>query len=133
MKAFRQAPPLVRLVATLLIIEALALFVVFFILLAELISGQFQSIYAEIFLLVLALAASTWVLAFTKGILDKKRWARSAAFFWQLLQVFVGAGAISDAGGNQMLGVFLVALALAVGLLLFNKKVVEETNQMGED
>ena len=133
MKAFRQAPPLVQLVLALLIVEAIVLFVVFFILLGELISGSYQSIYAEIFFIVLSLAAASWVLGFSKGILEKKRWARSAAFFWQLLQAFVGAGALSDPESNQTLGVFLVALSALVVILLFNKKVVEATNEMSED
>lgn len=133
MKAFRQAPPLVQLVLALLLVEAIVLFVVFFILLGELLSGSYQSIYAEIFFIVLSLAAASWVLAFSKGILDKKRWARSAAFFWQLLQAFVGAGALSDPESNQTLGVFLVGLSALVVILLFNKKVVDATNEMNED
>jgi O-antigen ligase len=133
MKAFRQAPPLVQLVLVLLLVEAMVLFVVFFILLGELISGSYQSIYAEIFFIVLSFASASWVLGFSKGILEKKRWARSAAFFWQLLQAFVGAGALSDPQSNQALGVFLVALSALVVILLFNKKVIEATNQMSED
>jgi len=132
MKAFRQAPALVQLVSILLLVEALALIVVFFTLLGELLTGSYQNIYAELFFIVLSLASAAWVVGFTRGILDKKRWARSAAFFWQLLQAFVGAGALSDPNSFQVLGVFLVGLSLVVVLILFNKKVVEATNEMGE-
>lgn len=125
-----QAPALVKAVAVLLTIEALAVFWVFFTLLLELISGNYQNIYAEIFLVVLALASGVWVLTFTRQLLAKKRWARSAAFFWQLMQAAVGAGALGE--GNLTLGIFLVALATASVVLLFNRQVIEATNEQAE-
>jgi hypothetical protein len=45
-------------------LEALALAGVFFSLLLELFSGQFQSIFAEVFLVVISGAATLWVLNF---------------------------------------------------------------------
>ena len=53
MTPFSKAPALVQIVLVLLVGEALVLAAVFFTLLFELFSGQFQSIYAEVFLLVL--------------------------------------------------------------------------------
>ena len=87
------------------------------------------NIYAEIFLLVTALGATAWVVNFTRGILQKKRWARSAAFFWQLLQAVIGAGAIVEEGISRVAGFGIVGVAFVVVVLLFNKKVVEATNQ----
>ena len=81
------------------------------------------------FLLVLAAAATVWVLTFSRGLLNKKRWARSAAFFWQLLQAVVGAGAIAETGTSRILGALLVLVSGLVVLLLFNSKVVEATNE----
>ena len=133
MKPFRNAHPLVQLVTIGLIIEAFALAIVFFALLLELLSGNVLNVYAEIFLIVLAAAATAWVLNFTRGILMKKRWARSAAFFWQLLQGVIGAGALAEEGSNQLLGIFLVVLSGVVVLLLFNRKVVEQTNEENEN
>jgi hypothetical protein len=129
MTPFSKAPALVQIVLVLLLIEALALVAVFFTLLFELISGQFQNIYAEVFLLVLAAASTLWVLTFSRGLLSKKRWARSAAFFWQLLQAVVGAGAIAETGTSQIIGALLVLVSGLVVLLLFNSKVVEATNE----
>jgi hypothetical protein len=116
-------------VLVLLVAEALVLAAVFFTLLFELFSGEFQSIYAEVFLLVLAAAATAWVLTFSRGLLNKKRWARSAAFFWQLLQAVVGAGAIAETGTSRILGASLVLISGLVVLLLFNSKVVAATNE----
>lgn len=129
MRPFSKAPALVQIVLILLVVEALILAAVSFTLLFELFSGQFQSIYAEVFLLVLAAGSTLWVLTFSKGLLNKKRWARSAAFFWQLLQAVVGAGAIAETGTSRILGAALVMISGMTVLLLFNSKVVEATNE----
>ena len=128
MKPFSQAPALVQVVVALLVLEALAIAYIFFVLLLELLSGNVINVYAEIFLIVTAAGATAWVINFTRGILMKKRWARSAAFFWQLLQAVIGAGALAEEGPSRLIGIALVAISFVVVLLLFNKKVVEETN-----
>ena len=129
MTPFSKAPALVQIVLVLLLIEALALVAVFFTLLFELFTGQFQSFYAELFLLVLAAGSTLWVLHFSRGLLNKKRWARSAAFFWQLLQAVVGAGAIAETGTSRVIGAILVLISGITVVLLFNSKVVEATNE----
>ncbi|MCF8525688.1 MAG: hypothetical protein K9G10_04635 [Rhodoluna sp.] len=129
MRPFSKAPALVQIVLILLVAEALVLAAVFFTLLFEFFSGQFQSIYAEVFLLVLAAAAAVWVLHFSRGLLNRKRWARSAAFFWQLLQAVVGAGAIAETGTSRVIGAALVLASGIVVVLLFNSKVVAATNE----
>jgi hypothetical protein len=129
MTPFSKAPTLVQIVLILLLVEALALLAVFFTLLFELFSGQFQSVYAEVFLLVLAAGSALWVLQFSRGLLNKKRWARSAAFFWQLLQAVVGAGAIAETGTSRVIGALLVLVSGLVVVLLFNAKVVAATNE----
>ena len=129
MTPFSKAPALVQIVLFLLVAEALVLAAVFFTLLFELFSGEFQSIYAEVFLLALAAGATLWVLTFSRGLLNKKRWARSAAFFWQLLQAVVGAGAIAETGTSRIFGALLVLISGVTVVLLFNAKVVEATNE----
>lgn len=120
---------MVQIVLVLLLLEALALAAVFFTLLLELLWGQFQSIFAQVFLVVISVAAVLWVLHFSRGILNKKRWARSAAFFWQLLQAVVGAGAMAETGSSQVLGALLVTVSGITLVLLFNKNVIAETNE----
>jgi len=133
LKPFSSAHPLVQTVVILLLVEVLALAWIFLALLLELLSGNVINVFAEIFLIVLAAGAAAWVLFFIRGILNKKRWARSAAFFWQLLQGVTGAGALAEQGINQLVGIFLVLLSGAVVLLLFNKTVVFETNEENEN
>jgi hypothetical protein len=129
MTPFRKAPALVQIVLIFLFIEALALAAVFLSLLFEFLSGKFQNIFAEVFLMALAAAATIWVLHFSRGLLNKKRWARSAAFFWQLLQAVVGAGAIAETGTSQIIGALLVLISGVTVVLLFNSKVVSATNE----
>ena len=129
MKAFSQATGIVKLVVSLLFIEALILALVFFALLLELLSTNVLNVYAQLFLIVLAAGSIAWVLHFSRGILQGKRWARSAAFFWQLLQGVVGAGALAEDGSNRNIGIFLVALSALLVILLFNKNFVAETNR----
>ena len=129
MKAFSQAPRLVKLVVSLLFIEALLIALVFFALLLELLLTNVLNVYAQVFLIVLAAGSIAWVLHFSRGILQGKRWARSAAFFWQLLQGVVGAGALAEDGSNRNIGIFLVALSALLVILLFNKNFVAETNR----
>ena len=129
MRPFSKAPKMVQIVLVLLLLEALALVAVFFTLLLELLSGQFQSIFAQVFLVVISGAAVLWVLHFSRGILNKKRWARSAAFFWQLLQAVVGAGAMAETGSSQLIGALLVLVSGITLVLLFNKNVVADTNE----
>jgi len=129
MRPFSKAPALVKLVLVLLLVETIALVVVFLKLLFELFSGRYQSFFAELFLLVLAAASARWVLHFSRGLLKRKRWARSAAFFWQLLQAVVGAGAIAETGTSRVIGAALVLVSGLVVLLLFNSQVVAATNE----
>ena len=129
MKAFSQASGLVKLVVSLLLIEASIICLVFFALLLELLAGKVLIIYAQIFLIALAAGAIAWVIHFSRGILQGKRWARSAAFFWQLLQGVVGAGALAEQSNNRSIGIFLVALSAVVVILLFNKQFVADTNR----
>ena len=133
MRPFTKAPKMVQIVLVLLMLEALALAGVFFSLLLELFSGQFQSIFAEVFLVVISGAATLWVLHFSRGLLNKKRWARSAAFFWQLLQAVVGAGAMAETGSSQVIGALLVIVSGITLVLLFNKTVVADTNEATDE
>ena len=109
------------------------MFVIALILVAELISGNYQNLYAEVFLIALALGATLWVFTLAKQILNKKRWARSGAFFWQLLQAVVGAGALAEENSNRSIGAALIIVAGICLLLLFNQKVVEATNEQAEN
>lgn len=132
MTPFSKAPALVQIVLVILMLEALSLVAVSLSLVLEIFSGNFQSIFAEMFLLAIAVGSVLWIFQFSKGLLKKKRWARSAAFFWQLLQAAVGAGALAEEGLSRIVGALLVIFSAITVLLLFNSTVVEATNEENE-
>ena len=126
-------PLTLRLVLALLALEALAIVAVLAVLILELGQGKSQSLLSSIFLIVLSAAALSWVSLFTRELYRGKRWARSAAVFWQLLLAAVGAGAISETGSNQVFGFLLVLLAGATMVLLFTPSVVQATRDQNEN
>jgi hypothetical protein len=131
MRPFIEAPKPLKAVILLLLLEAMGLAVVALFLIFELLSGGYQNLYAEIFLIVVAAFATLWVLVVARELLNKKRWARSAALFWQLMQGAVGAGALAEADG-QLLGFALISPAAILLVLLFNKQVIAATNEAAE-
>jgi hypothetical protein len=123
-----EKPITLKLVLGLLALEALAIVAVLVVLILELIEGRSENLLSSIFLIVLAAAAVSWVALFTRELFRGKRWARSAAVFWQLLQATVGAGAITESGTNQALGFLIVLVAGATMVLLFTPSVVQAKN-----
>jgi hypothetical protein len=61
-----------------------------------------------------------------------KRWARSAAFFWQLIQLAVAWNSFTGEWANYYIGGYLVITSLATIYFLFTKEVVEATQEKVE-
>jgi len=59
----------------------------------------------------------------------KKRWARSAAFFFQLIQLAVAWNSFTGQWANFAIGGYLVITSLATIYFLFTKPVIEETQE----
>jgi hypothetical protein len=90
-------------------------------------SGETKSFVTSVALFALVTAASVWVIYIGFGLLKARRWARSAAVFWQLVQLAVATGSFSGQFGSQAIGWGLI-LPSVLGLgLLFSKKVVAAT------
>lgn len=130
MTSFSKAPKQLQALVLVLLAEAAAVFAAFLSLAVELLRGEFQNFYAEVFLLALSFFAVLWILQFTRWLLGGRRWARSAAVFWQLLQVAIGASAVAE---NLPLGVSLIAAAAVAFGLLFSKVVVDFTQAGGSE
>lgn len=90
-------------------------------------SGETRSFVTSAALFALVAAASAWIIFVGFSLLKGKRWARSAAVFWQLVQLAVATGSFSGQFGSQAIGWGLI-LPSVVGLgFLFSKKVVAAT------
>lgn len=80
--------------------------------------------------LVAIFALATILLFFVaRQLVFKKRWARSAAFFWQLIQLSVAWNSFSGEFANFLIGGYLVITSIASIYLLFTKAVVTTTQE----
>ncbi len=81
-----------------------------------------------LFALIAIFLLATLLLFFVaRQLVFKKRWARSAAFFWQLIQLSVAWNSFSGEWANFFIGGYLVISSLATIYFLFTKAVVDET------
>ena len=119
--SFRSATPAARVVAGGVAFEALLLagYAVFVV--VESLRGEAQDRIGALVLAVVALALAGGLGAVATGVLAGRRWARSPALVWQLLQVLV---ALSGTLEPRALAVVLVVLAVAVALGLFRDDVI---------
>lgn len=84
----------------------------------------------NVFLALSAAGLAAALVAAGRALARGRRSGRSVAMTWQLFQAVVGVTAIVSGGlGPALLGVVLLALAVAVVVLLLTPRVVEETTQ----
>ena len=65
----------------------------------------------------------------TRQLVYRKRWARSAAVFWQLIQIAIAWNSFTGEVLGYYFGVWLLATAFVALYFLFNKRVVELTDE----
>ena len=99
----------------------------------EIIAGASKSFVTAISLFALVLAAAVWVGNIVAGLARNRRWSRSGAFFWQLVQLSIGTASFSGQFANWMIGAALIVPSVAVCALLLTKPVVAATQQQSEN
>lgn len=92
-----------------------------------LVSGQSKSIAAEATLVALYAAAALWVAYIGVALRHGKRWARSAAVFWQTCQLFIASQSFSGRGANNVIGVLLIASSVFVLAHVFSRRVIQSS------
>jgi O-antigen/teichoic acid export membrane protein len=65
----------------------------------------------------------------SRQLVYRKRWARSAAVFWQLIQIAIAWNSFTGEVSGYYFGVWLLATAFVALYFLFNKRVVELTDE----
>jgi hypothetical protein len=110
---------------------AVAAFAVF--LLWGLVSGQAKSVAAEGLLVALYAAAAAWVGYIAFSLRTGKRWARSAAIFWQTCQLFLASQSFTGRGANDIIGIVLIATSVFVLTQIFSKSVLSESKRQIEN
>jgi hypothetical protein len=101
-------------------------------LMLALIAGETQSFTTSVALLALVLATAAWLIFVSIKLFVGRRWARSAAVFWQLVQLAVASASFGGQFGSQAIGWLLIIPSVFVMVLLFSKKVIAATSQTAE-
>jgi len=118
--------------AILVFLEALVILGIAGYLLLEILGGQSKSIGAALSLFLLVLLGAAWIGFAGRGLLRGRRWARSTAVFWQLVQLAIASASFDGRGANAAIGVGLIVPSVIVLWLMFTKKVVRATRDEPE-
>lgn len=65
----------------------------------------------------------------SRQLVYRKRWARSAAVFWQLIQIAIAWNSFTGEVLGYYFGVWLLVTAFVALYFLFNRRVVELTDE----
>ncbi len=127
MKNLKNLPA--RLIAVIVIVALEASVLAFFGVQLGLgiLAGESRAFTTAIALFAMVAAAAAWLFYVAFSLTRAKRWARSAALFWQLVMLAIASGSFTGQFGSQAIGWALVAPAAVVLILIFTKPVVEST------
>ena len=89
--------------------------------------GESRSLPTTLSLFGIVALTAAAVLFFAYGLFQGKRWARSAALFWQLIQLAIASGSFTGQFGSNAIGWGLIIPSVIVLVLLFTKPVVAAT------
>ncbi len=112
---------LVALEASIMALVSLSAIPNFFLTLKDL--PTFIAIFA------IFVGATVGLFFVVRQLIFKKRWARSAAFFWQLIQLAIAWNSFSGEFANVFIGGYLVLTSITTIYFLFTKPVIEETQE----
>jgi hypothetical protein len=120
-------PKALTAIIAVISLEALVVLGLAAILLVEILAGASRSFNTAIALFAMVAAAGAFVAFIAVSLTRGKRWARSAALFWQLVQLSVATGSFTGQFGNWIIGTALIAPSMVVAILIFRKEVVAAT------
>jgi O-antigen/teichoic acid export membrane protein len=72
---------------------------------------------------------SAFLFFVSRQLVYRKRWARSAAVFWQLIQIAIAWNSFTGEVLGYYFGVWLLVTAFVALYFLFNRRVVELTDE----
>lgn len=105
-------------------LEALVMYVATGFIIWAMATGQATAIATDLVLVLLTGSAAVWLSFVARAILRRKRWARSAGVFWQLIQLAIAFGTLEA----SLLGALAIAIpSVLVFFTLFTKQVVDAT------
>ena len=95
----------------------------------DIITGKAIMLSALLAQLALWLGAALWVGFIAKRLYDGRAWARSAAVFWQLVQLSVAWGSFTGQFANWWIGGALIATSLGVVVFVLSKESIAHTGR----
>jgi hypothetical protein len=90
-------------------------------------AGQVKSLPTMLALAGLGLVVAVWLAYVFKALYAGRRWARSGAIFWQLVQLTIAWGSFTGQFANAAIGIALIVPSVLVIGLLFTKPVFDAT------
>ena len=125
--AKKTAPRSIKLAVAILALEALAPAFLAAWDLIDILSGKALMLSALLAQLALWLGAALWVGFTARRLYEGRPWARSAAVFWQLVQLAIAWGSFTGKYANWWIGGALIVTSLLVFVLVLSKQSLEHT------
>lgn len=108
------------------LLEALVMYVATGVIIWAMITGSATAILTDSILALLTGLAAVWLTLAAKAILKRRRWARSAGVFWQLIQLTIAFGTFEV---SVIAGLAIAVPSVLVFFVLFNRQIVEATTE----
>lgn len=117
-------------ISIVVVLEALALLTAGALYIYELVTGApVTSFWGAVFTLALLLVFSAWLFAVGHFLFRGYRWTRAAALVAQLIVLTIGFPTMT--GGLLLAGLAMVVPALAVIVLLFDRRAIAFASRTG--
>jgi len=123
-------PLLLRALALVVLLEAVAMLAVVVLLVMELLTSPVASFASGIAIIVIAVLAAIWLLAMFAGILGARGWIRGAVFTWQLIQLALAVGCFQGVFSQPTIGLLLLIPSVVAIALLFTPPVMNATRRV---
>ena len=124
----KPAPRAIKVAVCVLAIEVLAPAYWAFGEVVSIVSGK-APVPMALALFALFAGFAVWIMAAARGLIAGRAWARSAALFWQLVQLAVASESFTGPGGNVWIGGSLIATSVVVLVMLFSKQALAHTSR----
>ena len=118
-----------KAILAILGIELLVLLAIVVAYVVATLAGDVRDLPTMLALVALGLGVATWLGFVIKALIAGRRWARSGALFWQLVQLTVAWGSFTGEFANPAIGLGLIVPSLTVIALLFTKPVFDATQE----
>lgn len=118
-----------KVILGILAVELLVLVGIVVAYVAATLAGDVRDLPTMLALVALGLGLATWVGFIIKALVAGRRWARSGALFWQLIQLTVAWGSFTGEFANAAIGFSLILPSVTVIALLFTRPVFDATQE----